>query len=188
METLERFFFQGGWVQPGDNPTHRQTSTDRWQWLFFLSVDSHDNNKIDNSSVNIQSHSRSLCSSNETGHWEQLRATMRLQHAFNIQNNFLWSITTLLCQWNYLKKESKMEKTRTMAYATLHVTNFIRQCLFDGSKDTTEVLYTEAETRSDVSPFLIIPLSLNAKPRLQLKYKTTALMLWFLCWLLSVVL
>lgn len=38
-----------------------------------------------------------------------------------------------------------MERTRTMVYATLHVTNFIRQCLFDGSKDMTEVLYTEAK-------------------------------------------
>lgn len=111
METLERFF-SGGWVQPGDNPTHRQTSIDRWQWLFFLSVDSHDNNtkkKIDNSSVNIQSHSRSLCSSNETGRWEQPRATVRLQHASIIQNNFLWSVPTLLCQWNYFKKKKKAQ-------------------------------------------------------------------------------
>lgn len=38
-----------------------------------------------------------------------------------------------------------MERARTMDYFTPHATIFIRQRLFDGGKNITEVLYTGAE-------------------------------------------
>lgn len=51
---------------------------------------------------------------------------------------------------------------------TLHGINFIRQRVFDGSKDTTEGFYTEAELKKkkiywDVQSCLAIHLSLKAK-------------------------
>lgn len=49
---------------------------------------------------------------------------------------------------------------------TLHGINFIRQRVFDGSKDTTEGFYTEAEIKKkycDVQSCLAIHLSLKAK-------------------------
>lgn len=141
---------------------------------------------IDNISVNIQSHPRSLCSSNESGRWEQ-PWDYSMPPLFQTTS---FEVKPLCTVSEIIFKQSPMETLGKMNYATIHVTNLIRRGLFDGSKDKTEVLYTESETKDILAclvmfrhPFICLYM---LKPWLYLKKNQTPyLMLCCWCWYMS---
>lgn len=117
--------------------TNRQ-ARDRRRWLFFLSFDSHDNKKA-NDRQQHSKHSKSLqvavlleraraqravAESSPEQPWDYSMPPLYKTTSFDVKP--LCSVSEIIF------KQIPIERVRTGDYATLHVTNLIRQGLFDG--------------------------------------------------------